>query len=127
MNRLTFNEWTALESAGVSLFFLILASRELWPALKRGIALAGILGLACVGIGTCLGLAVNQRLLEKSSVVIAPEAVVRRIPLPEAQSAFTIHDGAELRVLGSHGDWLQVSDAANHIGWLPQREAALVP
>jgi len=128
IGRLTLNEWTVTASAAVALFFLVLTVREIWPGLKKsGAALTPVLGFACLGLGVCLGLAVEQRLIEKYSVVIVPEAVARRGPLPESQSAFTVHDGAELLVLGNDGDWLQVSDAANHIGWLAQKEVASVP
>jgi tetratricopeptide (TPR) repeat protein len=128
IGRLTLNEWTVAAAAAAALFFLVLTAREIWPGLKKsGAALSVVLGLACLGLGACLGLAVDQRLIEKSSVVIVSEAVARRGPLPESQSVFTVHDGAELLVLGSDGDWLQVSDAGNHIGWLAQKEVAAVP
>jgi len=128
IGRLTLNEWTLAASAAAALFFLVLTARELWPALKKsGAGLTAMLGLASLGLAACLGLAADQRLIEKSSVVIVSEAVARRGPLPESQSVFTVHDGAELLVLGSDGDWLQVSDAARHIGWLPQKEVAILP
>jgi tetratricopeptide (TPR) repeat protein len=128
IGRLTLNEWTLAAAAAAALFFIVLTAREIWPGLKKsGAGLVGLLGLAVVGLAACLGVAVEQRLIEKSSVVVVSEAVVRRGPLPESQSAFTVHDGAELLVLGSDGDWLQVSDAAKHIGWLAQKEAAVIP
>jgi tetratricopeptide (TPR) repeat protein len=128
IGRLTLNEWTVAASAAVALFFLLLTAREIWPAFKKsGAALTAVLGFAGLCLAVCLGVAVDQRLIEKSSVVIVAEAVARRGPLPEAQSVFTVHDGAELLVLGSDGDWLQVSDAANHIGWLAQKEVAFIP
>jgi len=54
--------------------------------------------------------------------VIVPEAVVRLGPLDESQSAFAVRDGSELLVLDQKGDWLEVSDAAKHIGWLPEKD-----
>jgi tetratricopeptide (TPR) repeat protein len=128
IGRLTLDEWTLAASTAVALFFLVLTAREIWPALKKsGAALTAMLGFACLCLAACLGVAVEQRLIEKSLVVIVSEAVARRGPLPESQSVFTVHDGAELLVLGSNGDWLQVSDAAKHIGWLAQNEVAFVP
>jgi hypothetical protein len=47
--------------------------------------------------------------------------------MDESQSAFTAHDGAELMVLGRDGDWLQVSGGSRQIGWLPQKDVALIP
>jgi len=115
-------------SGAAALFFLILTARELWPAFAKSSAgLTALLGFVCLCLSACLGLAVDQRVIEKSSVVLVPEAVVRLGPLPEAQSAFTVHDGAELLVLSSDGDWLQVTDASKHTGWLPQKEVAILP
>jgi tetratricopeptide (TPR) repeat protein len=126
--RLTLNEWTAAAAAAVALFFIVLTAREIWPSFRKsGSVSAAGLGFACLCLTACLGLAADQRLIEKSAVVIVPEAVARRGPLPESQSAFTVHDGAELLVLESDGDWLQVSDAAKHIGWLEQKEVAFIP
>jgi hypothetical protein len=38
-----------------------------------------------------------------------------------------VHDGAELLVLQSKDVWLEVADAANRRGWVPQNEVALAP
>jgi len=119
IGRLTLNEWTVTASEPLRFFFWSWTVREIWPGLKKsGAALTPVLGFACLGLGVCLGLAVEQRLIEKYSVVIVPEAVARRGPLPESQSAFTVHDGAELLVLGNDGDWLQVTTPpTTSAGW----------
>jgi tetratricopeptide (TPR) repeat protein len=121
--QLTLDEWAEAASAALAVFFLALAAREIAPAFRQSGRgwLAG-LGLITVVLVIGLSLAMDQHLFEKTSVVITSEAVVRRGPLNEAQSAFTVHDGAELRVLGQDGDWLQVSDASRHIGWVAQRD-----
>jgi tetratricopeptide (TPR) repeat protein len=126
--RLTLNEWTAAAAAATGLFFIVLTIRELFPAFKKFSAVLTVLpGLAAIGLGGCLGVAVDLNLVEKSVVIIVPEAVARRGPLPEAQSVFTMRDGTELLVLGGEGDWLQVSDAGRHAGWLWQQEAKIIP
>jgi tetratricopeptide (TPR) repeat protein len=126
--RLTLNEWACCASAAVGLFFLVLAARQLSPLFgKSSGGLAGFLAVVTIWLLICLGLSINQRLLEKSSIVIVPEAVARRGPLEESQSAFTAHDGTEMTVLGRDGDWLQVSDASRQIGWLPQKDVAQLP
>jgi tetratricopeptide (TPR) repeat protein len=128
IGRLTLNEWSLATASLLALFFIVLTAREIWlPLKKTGPLLPAIPGFASLCLIVCLGLAVDQRLIEKSSVVIVPEAVVRRGPLLESQSIFTVHDGTELAVLGSDGDWLQVSDAGKHIGWVVQKEVALLP
>jgi len=128
VGRLTLNEWTCAVSAAAALFFLVLAARQVWPAFaKSSGGLTGTLAAASIWLLICLGLSVHQQLLEKTSIVIVPEAVVRRGPMDQSQSAFTAHDGAEMMVLSRDGDWLEVSDAARHIGWLQQKDVALMP
>jgi tetratricopeptide (TPR) repeat protein len=125
---LTLNEWTGLASAFVALYFVVLTARQIWPAWKKSSAgLAA--GLAAAGAGwlVCLGLALDARFGAESSVVIVPEAVVRRSPLEESPSVFTARDGAELLVLDSKDGWLEVADAASHSGWVPQDEVAPAP
>jgi tetratricopeptide (TPR) repeat protein len=128
VERLTLNEWTVSASAAAALFFLLLTARQLSPAFAKSTGgWSIILAAVSVWLLACLGLSVDQRWLEKSSIVLVSEAVARRGPMDESQSAFTAHDGAELMVLSRDGDWLQVSDAAKHIGWLQQKEVALMP
>jgi len=128
VGRVTLNEWACAASAAAALFFFVLTARQISPAFgKSSGGLAAVLAAASIWLLICLGLSVDQRLLEKTSIVIVPEAVVRRGPLDESQSAFTAHDGAEMMVLGTDGDWLQVSDAARHIGWLQQKDVAQMP
>lgn len=128
VGRLTLNEWTISTSAVVALFFILLTVREIRPEIKKsGGGLVVLLGLACLCLGSCLGIAAEQRFCEKFVVVTSPEAVARLGPLPESQSVFTLHDGAEMSVLGSDGDWLEVSDAARHTGWVAQKDVVFIP
>jgi hypothetical protein len=112
----------------VALYFIVLTVRQIFPALRKPAAgWSFVLAVFSVWLLASLALSVNERLFGKTCVVLAPEAVARRGPMDESQSAFTAHDGAELMVLSRDGDWVQVSDAARHIGWLPQKEVALMP
>jgi tetratricopeptide (TPR) repeat protein len=128
VSRLTLNEWACAASAAVALFFIVLTARQISIAFaKSSGGLVWVLAAASAWFLICLGLSIDQRLLETTSIVIEPEAVVRRGPLEESQSAFTAHDGAEMTVLGRNGDWLQVSDAARRIGWVQQKDVAQMP
>jgi tetratricopeptide (TPR) repeat protein len=128
VGRLTLNEWAWAASTAAALFFFVLTARQISPAFgKSSGGAAWALAAAAVWLLICLGLSIDQQLLEKTSIVIVPEAVVRRGPLDESQSAFTAHDGAEMSVLGRDGDWLQVSDATRRIGWLQQKDVAQMP
>ncbi len=128
VGRLTVDEWTLAASAVAALFFLTLAARQIFPAFaKSSGGASGVLAAAAVWCLICLGFSISQRLVERSSVVVVPEAVVRRGPMDVSQSAFTAHDGTELTVLSQNGDWLQVTDASHQIGWLQQKDVALIP
>jgi tetratricopeptide (TPR) repeat protein len=128
VGRLTLNEWACAASAAVALFFVVLTARQLSPGFRKSSAgLAWVLAAGSLWFLICLGLSINQQLLVKTSIVIVPEAVVRWGPDDESKSAFTAHDGTEMMVLARDGDWLQVSDAARHIGWLQQKNVAQMP
>jgi uncharacterized protein YgiM (DUF1202 family) len=59
-------------------------------------------------------------------VIAADEAVLRHGPFDESQSAFALRDGAELTVLDERENWLQVADTANRVGWIREKQVALV-
>ncbi|HUD45604.1 MAG TPA: BatD family protein [Candidatus Baltobacteraceae bacterium] len=128
LGRLTLNEWTVAAAMSVAVFFLVLTARQISPRFNRSAGgLTISLAVLSLWLLACLGLSIDQRLLEQSSIVIVPEAVVRRGPMDESQSAFTVHDGAELPVLARDGNWLQVIGASRQTGWLPQQDVALMP
>ncbi len=125
LDRLTLNEWTLAAAVAFGLLFIVLTARQIWPRLRKsGSGLPIALAAVCAGLVGCAAWAAEARLAEQLCVVVVPEAVVRLGPLDEAQSAFTVRDGAELTVLDQKGDWLEVGDAAKRIGWLPQNEVA---
>jgi hypothetical protein len=102
--------------------------RQTSPRFNRSAGgLTVALAVVSLWLLACLGLSIDQRLVEESSIVIVPEAVARRGPMDESQSAFTVHDGAELTVVARDGDWLQVSGASRQTGWLPQKDVAQMP
>jgi tetratricopeptide (TPR) repeat protein len=126
--RLTLNEWTVAAAVSVALFFFVLMARQTSPRFNKSAGgLTLTLAVVSLWLLACLALSIDQRLVEETSIVIVPEAVVRRGPMDESQSAFTVHDGAELAVLARDGEWLQVSGASRQTGWLPQKDVALMP
>ena len=128
IGRGTLDEWACAASAGLALFFIVLTTRRLSPAFaKSSGGLTAGLAVLSLWLLACLGLSIDQRLLEKTAVVIVSEAVARRGPMDISQSAFTAHDGAELTVVKRDGDWLEVADAARHDGWMRRQDVALMP
>lgn len=126
LGRLTLNEWTLLAAAAVWLWLLLLAILQWRPALRptlRGyvLSLAILAALLCV----CVFAALRQARFTRTAIVITGDAVVRYGPLAESPAAFTVHDGAELRILDQKDDWLQVSAGPRKAGWL-RRDQTLV-
>ena len=128
LGQLTLNEWTLLTAGAFWLTFLLLAARQLRPALGLKLKSATFLfGIVTILSGPALALQVVNHFSEQTAVVVSSEATARSGPFDEAQSAFTAHDGAELVVLDAHGDWLQVRDGAGKIGWLKATQIDVLP
>ena len=126
LSRLTLNEWTLLAAVAVWLWLLLLTMLQWRPALKPSLrAYAVCLAASAVLMCVCMALTLCETRLTRTAIVITPEAEVRYGPLAESPAAFTVHDGAELRVLDQKDDWLQVSAGPRRVGWL-RREQALV-
>jgi tetratricopeptide (TPR) repeat protein len=128
LGRLTLNEWTLLASGAVWLWLLLLALRQLRPALRAALGSYVIwLGLAAVLLCGCGGAAFYEARITHVAIVIDRDAPVRQGPLEESATAFTVHDGAELRVLDQKDDWFQVATDPRRIGWVRRNQVLLVP
>ena len=73
----------------------------------------------------CVAATLRETRFTRTAIVITREAAVRYGPLAESPIAFTVHDGAELRVLDQKDEWLQVSAGPRRVGWL-RRDQTLV-
>ncbi len=127
LGTLSVNEWTWLCVAGVWITFGLLIARQLKPALVPALhnwtwLAAGSTAILCV----CLALAFSQVNGQQIAIVTVADATVRNSPLDQSPSTFTAHDGAELRVIDSKDDWLQVTDDTRRIGWLKRESTSLV-
>ena len=127
LGRLTLNEWTVLAAGAVWLWLGLLVILQWRPALRpvlRGyvLTLTVTVALLCV----CVAAALRETRFIRTAIVVTAEATVRYGPLAESPVAFTVHDGAELRVLDQKDEWLQVSAGPRRIGWL-RRNQVLLP
>ena len=122
IQKLSLNEWTVLASGVVSLWFFLLAIRQWQGDWKNSFrpAIAALGFLAVVSI-VCLFSAIRQEFTQPS-VIIAPEAVVRRGPYDESPSVFTLRDGTEVTVLDRKNDWLEIVDGSQRTGWLAEKQ-----
>jgi len=126
--RLTLDEWTLLTFGSLWLWLGLLTLGQWRPALRK--LLRGYTATAGVGaalLALCLGLESYNRFAVKSVIVAVPEAVVRYGPWNESPNYFTVRDGMELAVLDSKGEWVQVSNSAERIGWLRREQVLFLP
>jgi tetratricopeptide (TPR) repeat protein len=127
LELLTLNErgiWTAI---AVWICFGALALGQARPGLKNGlrmIVVASAIFAICFGLWYAQGLI--ARATERKVVAVAP-AAVRFGPLEESQISFNVRDGNELKLLGKKDKWLQVADASNRSGWIPESDVLHLP
>jgi len=128
LGQLTLNEWTLLAATAFWLTFVLLAARQIRPALGAKLKSATkLFAILTILSGTALGLQSSGYFSRQTAVVVLPEVTARSGPFDEAQSAFTTRDGAELAVMDRHGDWLQVADGEGKIGWLAVKQVEVLP
>jgi len=128
LGTMSVNEWTWLCVAGMWITFGLLIARQIKPSLAPALGnwtwlTTGSTAILCV----CLALAFSQVDGQQVAIVKVADATIRNSPLDQSPSTFTAHDGAELRVLDSKDDWLQVTDDTRRIGWLKRDSATLLP
>jgi len=119
----TLNEWTALTAAATWAFFSVLACSQWTGRAYRKTAALFLIATALCGTGLATAWQEQKR---ADALVIAKEATVRFGPLNESQAAFQLRDGAELIVLASKDDWLQIRDAEKRIGWIRRDEVIVL-
>jgi len=137
VTTLTLNEWTALATSAVWIWFLLLALRELRPILRKSLggytATTGALAIILLG---GLATAIYEHYRVKEAVVIATNAVVRYGPLEESHVYYQLRDGSEVTVLDEKEltlgqkkqAWLQVQeqDGNRRIGWVQRDQVILL-
>lgn len=128
VSSLTLNEGAWLTAAFFWALFALLALRQLKPSLAPRLRTATRLALTLtICSGAILGLQAANHFNASVAVVTTANATARSGPFEDAQSVFTARDGVELKVLQRHDDWVQVANSAGKIGWLSQKQAAVLP
>jgi tetratricopeptide (TPR) repeat protein len=124
--RLSVNEWSWLAAGAFWVWFALLTIGQIRPALKPALRNQVYIFAIAIGVlSACLGLALHLR-FSPPGIVVTRDAVVRQAPIDEAQSAFTVHDGAEVQILDRKDDWLQVATDPRRIGWV-RRDQVVIP
>jgi tetratricopeptide (TPR) repeat protein len=128
LGRLTVNEWAALAALALWVWLALLTVAQWRPGLKqtlRGYSFAS--GIPAAVLCLCLAAVLSLRYATPTAVVTAQDAIAHNGPLDESPAAFTVHDGAELRVLDAKEQWLQVSAGPQRLGWLRRDQVTLPP
>ena len=125
---LTLNEGTLLTAMLFWATLALLALRQirpgLAPRLKTATRLAAALTLFS---GIVLALQATNHFNASAAVVTGAEATARSGPFDDAQTVFTVRDGAELPISATHGDWVEASNGAGKIGWLNRKQVEVLP
>jgi tetratricopeptide (TPR) repeat protein len=126
--QLTLNEWTLLAAIAFWLTFVLLAAKQIRPALQTRLhGLTFTVAAIAILSGAALGLQAADHFSRRTAVVVAADVTARSGPFDDAQSTFTARDGAELSVLDRRDDWLQVSDGSGKTGWLQAKQVETLP
>jgi hypothetical protein len=129
LGRLTLDEWAVLAGVAWWGWFALLFAGRVSGGMRqtvRGYTFAA--GVVAVGLGGLLALSVWQRRLEPAVIATQANAAVRISPLDEAKVAFTVPDGAELRLQERREGWLRVEESSSgRFGWISAGAAAVVP
>lgn len=121
------NEWAVLAlmagwGAGLGQAF-----RAWRPAIRKdGKGAAGGSGAGWVALALALLMAalVTGRRDPASEAIVVQPVDAHFGPLPESQVAFSLADGAELRVIDRKGGWVRVLDTTGRSGWIDSARLA---
>lgn len=127
VGSLTLNEGALLTAGFFWAMFALFALQQIKPALAPRLRTATRLAVVLtIFSGAILGLQAANHFNSAVAVVTVAEVTARSGPFDDAQSAFTARDGAELRVLDQHDDWVQVANGAGKIGWLSKKQVEVL-
>jgi tetratricopeptide (TPR) repeat protein len=116
-------EWALLAiAASVGLGGAMIRRRLSMASGSGSLALAVALQLLFGG-GWVAALLVRH--LSANAVVIQREVSAVQAPVPTAKPIRPLADGTEVRVLRTHGDWMEVAVDGNRVGWLPRSAVAV--
>ncbi|NCO43298.1 MAG: hypothetical protein AUJ96_10190 [Armatimonadetes bacterium CG2_30_66_41] len=121
LSRVSVNELALVASLGYLLLVTLLFVRLFveGAVVRRALGTAAIvLGIAvCTGVGA-LGLKLQHRHADRSTVVLADEAIVRSGPTQNFDPVFKLHAGTVVSVVETRGVWERVEASPKLTGWL---------
>lgn len=113
----TLDEIALTAAAALWIWMALLAAIQCQPNLKPPLKIPARLAAGAFALVALWLLFAYRAQTRPIAIVVAEQAPLRFGPVPESQIAYTANDGAELRLLGQRGDWLQVADRSNRRAW----------
>lgn len=127
LSLLTMDEWALVALIALWLWVGVLLLRLFRPGLREATAsLSWCLGgsTALLAVAAILAWSGHRR---GSAVVTASEATLRFGPLTEAQVAYPLPEGAEVRIEDRKNHWFQVRDGLGRRAWVQRGDVGLLP
>ncbi len=128
INKFSLNEWTICTAFVFWCFFVMLAMCQWRIEYKNKLRFSIKISLVMlIFFGLCLGLSAYDRVKNRTAIVIVKEGNAHQGPFDESPNKFTIIDGLEFNILDTKGDWIQVIDSSNRVGWVKTNEVTVLP
>jgi hypothetical protein len=119
-------EWTTLDEAAAITLGLwvvlcaLIVTAILWPRGRQGLTygIAVMAVLLAVGM-LSVGVRVSEARSKAPAVVVVTSAEVRSGPGEDYLTEFSLHAGAEIRVLEQRNGWVRIALPGDLQGWMP--------
>ncbi len=118
MNEATVAATVSVFIASLALVFYLLA-RQPRTRITTGYVLLVTCTVMVLAIGF-MGIKIYDGLANEEAIVLRPTAVVRTSPDAGSDPAFTLHEGAKVRLVEQRDDWMRISLPDGKNGWLSQ-------
>ncbi len=128
INKFSLNEWTICTAFVLWCFFVMLAICQWRTEYKNKLQFPIRISLILfIFFGLGLGLSAYNRVKTRIAVVIVQEGSAHQGPFDESPNKFALKDGLEFNVLDTKGEWIQVIDSSNRIGWVKTNQVIILP
>lgn len=120
LSSLSLDEWWTLALAawvmGLALAILRHWSPARAPVLARAMVVCGVVFAVAIGAGA---LRYDREVLRHEAVVVVEEIEVRSGPGVDYNLSFRVHEGLQVHVAETRGDWVRIDLGGELVGWVP--------
>jgi tetratricopeptide (TPR) repeat protein len=123
--------WTTLDEAAIAALLLWIAlcglvtGAIIWRGRRRALLyVAGVVAILLFLGALSIGIKLLDERGRPPAVVVAPEVAVRSGPGDDYLTEFTLHAGAEVRLVERRGGWMRIALPGDLQGWAPSEAVA---